>query len=265
MTHRVELLIIGNEILSGHTLDTNSHWLAQRLFELDLPVNHIQVIGDYVTQIASILLESLSRGTRLLIISGGLGPTFDDLTAEGLAMAAKKTLELNSMALRMVTARYEELKAQGLVESAKITPAREKMARLPQGAEPLPNSVGSAPGIKFILEKMLIYCLPGVPDELHAIFLESVVPEISKLTSNVLLQDLIVVPALDESVLAPLLVQVMHGKDGLYLKSLPRSYQTHQPLRVLITVSSKSKTKARTMLNNAIDDLHKLAKGRTGT
>ncbi len=260
MTRRVELLIIGNEILSGNILDTNSQWLAQRLFELDLPVNHIQVIGDYVAQIASALLESFSRDTRLLIISGGLGPTFDDLTAEGLAVTAKRSLEINPVALRMVTARYEELKAQGLVESAALTPAREKMARLPQGAEPLPNSVGSAPGIKFPLDKMLVYCLPGVPDELHAIFLESVVPEISKLTANVLLQDLIVLPALDESVLAPLLVQVMHNRDGLYLKSLPRSYQTHQPLRVLITVTSKSKTQARKMLNNAIDDLQKLAK-----
>ncbi|MFW9984491.1 MAG: molybdopterin-binding protein, partial [Candidatus Odinarchaeota archaeon] len=95
MTIRVELLIIGNEILSGHTLDTNSQWLAQRLFELALPVNQIQVIEDKLDLIATAIQESQSRNTTVLVTSGGLGPTFDDITAEGLAQAVGTTLVLH--------------------------------------------------------------------------------------------------------------------------------------------------------------------------
>ncbi|MFX0077635.1 MAG: competence/damage-inducible protein A [Candidatus Hermodarchaeota archaeon] len=258
MTLRVELLIIGNEILSGHTLDTNSQWLAQRLFELALPVNQIQVIEDRVDLIATAIQDSHSRDTTVLVTSGGLGPTFDDITAEGLAQAVGTTLELHPLALEIVTNRYKTLKSQNIVETAELTPARKKMALLPKGATPLPNSVGSAPGIQFHFGQTQIYCLPGVPEELYAMFMAAVAPQIASLTNTVVLQEIIQVPILDESKLAPLIDSVMKNKTGIYIKSLPRPYQSRKPLRVAITVNAKTKRKAKSQLEEISKDLLKI-------
>ena len=258
MTLRVELLIIGNELLSGHTLDTNSQWLAQRLFDLDLPVTQILVIEDSVERIAQAIKTSVERQTNLLITSGGLGPTFDDITAEGLASAAEVSLHLHPEALRMVTHRYLELKSQQLVESSDITPAREKMARLPNGATPLPNSVGTAPGIYLKIVNTEIYCLPGVPQELYVLFMDAVTPLIAPLTEKVALQEIIQVPILDESHLAPLIDSVMQDSTGVYLKSLPRPYQSRQPLRIAITATAATKSQATIQLQETITKLRKI-------
>ena len=259
MTLRVELLIIGNELLSGHTLDTNSQWLAQRLFDLALPVNQILIIDDNVEHIAQAITASIKRHTNLLITSGGLGPTFDDITAEGLASAAGVSLQLHPEALRLVTQRYQELKAQALVESSDITPAREKMAWLPNGATPLPNNVGSAPGIYLKVGDTDVYCLPGVPQELYVLFMDGVTPLITSLTKKVVLQEIVQVPILDESHLAPLIDSVMQDSKGVYLKSLPRPYQSRQPLRVAITATATTKSQANTHLQEAINKLRKVS------
>ncbi|MFX1575655.1 MAG: competence/damage-inducible protein A [Promethearchaeota archaeon] len=259
MTLRVELLIIGNEILSGHTLDTNSQWLAQRLLELDLPVRQIVVIEDRVELIVKAIKASFERKTTLLITTGGLGPTFDDVTAEGLAHSINAPLKLHTRALQMVKKRYQELKAQKLVESSEITPAREKMARLPSGAEPLSNSVGTAPGIHLQVKNSHIYCLPGVPQELYAIFMEGVAPQLASFAEKVVVHDLIHVPILDESVLAPLIDSLMQDTQGVYLKSLPRPYQSRQPLRVAITATKSTRAQAEQLLSRTIDKLKKIS------
>jgi nicotinamide-nucleotide amidase len=265
MTLRVELLIIGNEILSGHTLDTNSHWLAQRLFEIALPVNQIRVIEDNVALIAMAIQESQSRDTTLLVTSGGLGPTFDDVTAEGLALATGTKLELHPIALEMVKKRYKILQSQNIVETADITPAREKMAHLPNGAKPLPNPVGSAPGIQFHIGQTQIYCLPGVPEELYAMFMAAVAPEIASLSNMVVYQEIIQVPILDESKLAPLIDSVMKDNKGSYLKSLPRPYQSRKPLRVAITANAKTKPQAKSQLEQTIRDLQEITQAHKQT
>jgi molybdopterin-biosynthesis enzyme MoeA-like protein len=227
------------------------------LFELALPVNQIQVIEDDVTLIASAIQESQSRGTTLLIISGGLGPTFDDVTAEGLAQATGTKLELHPMALEMVKNRYKILKSQSIVETADITSAREKMAHLPKGATPLSNVVGSAPGIEFHFNQTQLYCLPGVPEELYAMFMTAVAPQIASLTNMVVYQEIIQVPILDESKLAPLIDSVMKEYKGSYIKSLPRPYQSRKPVRVAITVHANTKQQAKSQLDQTIRDLQK--------
>ena len=258
MTLRVELLIIGNEILSGHTLDTNSQWLAQQLQDLDLPVGQIVVIEDEITHIASAIKASLERNTTLLIICGGLGPTFDDLTAQGLAVASGTSLESHPKALEMVTNRYKVLKSQGLVESSKMTPARKKMAKLPRGAIPLPNSVGTAPGIYLQIHNTHVFCLPGVPQELYAVFKDNVAPQITKFTEKVIIQQTIEVPILDESVLAPLIDGLMKNAKDVYLKSLPRPYQSRTPLRVAVTATAPSQEQADTLLSQTIITLKEI-------
>jgi molybdenum cofactor synthesis domain-containing protein len=258
MSLRVELLIIGNEILSGHTQDTNSYWLTIQLRQLHLLVQQITVIPDHVEAIDDAIKTSCHRGTFLLITSGGLGPTFDDCTAQALAKATGTSLELNQSALQMVKERYKLLHQQKILSSPKITPSRRKMAILPKGAIPLPNSVGTAPAIYLQYEHTHIYCLPGVPQELKSIFNEEIRPRISNLASHIILEELVTIPLLDESSLAPILEEIMKTESSVYLKSLPRPYQKKEQLVVAITITADSKQQAQKILNRVKGLLAKL-------
>ena len=256
MTLRVELIIIGNEILSGRTLNTHSQWLAQRLFTLGLPVIHIQVVEDNAACIAEAIQSSRKRNTVLTIITGGLGPTFDDLTAQGLALAAEVPLKINSEALQMVTHRYEVLKRQGLIKSEILTPPRRKMAYLPEGSEPLSNQVGTAPGIHMQQGSTTIYCLPGVPEELHSMFLQEVAPRIANLSEKEYLQEITQLNIIEEATLAPILEKVMNQYPEAYLKSLPQPHHQKQPLQVAVTVSTTSNKKATKLIRQVIKALN---------
>ena len=114
--------------------------------------------------------EALGRRPKLLITVGGLGPTHDDMTLKGVALALGKPLVLNRKALDTIKKHY-----RGMEGSLLLTTYRRKMATLPEGAEPLPNPVGTAPGVLAKLDGTTIISLPGVPAEMKAIFKQSVV------------------------------------------------------------------------------------------
>ncbi|MGB9853532.1 MAG: molybdopterin-binding protein, partial [Candidatus Bathyarchaeales archaeon] len=147
MSVQIEIVCIGNELLIGKTLNTNAQWLAKRATSLGITVKRITVVGDEVEEIANAIREALQRKPRFLITTGGLGPTFDDKTLEGIAKALNRKLELNQKALQMVKEKYEAYAKAGKIEEVEMTPHRVKMAMLPEGAEPLQNPVGTAPGV----------------------------------------------------------------------------------------------------------------------
>ena len=260
MSVRVELLIIGNEILSGLIQDTNSQWLAQRLLQLSLPVRYATVVEDDVEIIARTLRAGCDRGTQILITSGGLGPTFDDRTAEALARAAEVASEFNEQALTMIEERLQLLHAQGLISSSELTPPRRKMAFLPRGAEPLHNSVGTAPGIAYKLGSTRIYCLPGVPRELQAIFTSEVQPRLIPLAKEAVVEEVVEVPFLDESVLVPAINTILATERGVYLKTLLSLREFRRPLRIAVTVTADTQAKARQVLQHVIQRLERATK-----
>jgi molybdenum cofactor synthesis domain-containing protein len=260
MSVRVELLIIGNEILSGRIQDTNSQWLAQRLLELSLPVRYATVVEDDVEIIARTLRAGCDRGTQILITSGGLGPTFDDCTAEALARAAEVVSEFNEQALTMIQERLQLLHAQGLISSSDLTPPRRKMAFLPRGAEPLHNSVGTAPGIAYKLGATQIYCLPGVPRELQVIFTSEVQPRLIPLAKGTVLEEVLEVPFLDESVLVPAINAILATEKGVYLKTMPSLRGLRHPLRIVVTVTADTQVKAQQVLRHVIQRLERATK-----
>ena len=147
MSVEMEIVCVGNELLIGKTLNTNAQWLAKRATTLGVIVHRITVVGDDVDEIASAMRESLRRKPRFIITTGGLGPTFDDKTLEGIAKGFRRKLEVNDEALQMVRGKYEALLREGRIEKVELTPARVKMATFPESTKPLHNSVGTAPGM----------------------------------------------------------------------------------------------------------------------
>jgi molybdenum cofactor synthesis domain-containing protein len=151
------ILVIGNEILSGRTKDTNSGWLAERLTNQGIRLREIRTIPDVAETIVAVVNEVRAKYTYVFT-SGGIGPTHDDITAECIAKAFGVPWELNPEARAILRSNY--------ASDDDLTPARLRMATLPRGASLIANPVSKAPG--FRMEN--VYTMAGVPRVLQAMF-----------------------------------------------------------------------------------------------
>ena len=254
--NRVEIISIGNEILAGLVLDTNSNHLARIITASGGEVRRVAVVGDSAGDIVQEIQTALSNEASLIITTGGLGPTFDDTTLAAVAQALDRPLVLHAEALEWVIEKYEELKRSGYVDSDNITPSREKMAHLPDGATPLPNSVGAAPGVMLEHKKATIFCLPGVPAEMKAIFEEHVEPRLKSLFGNrVFIERNITTDVSDESKLVPIINRIMNDIKGVYLKSKPTYFGTDVRLGIRLTASGEDDALLRLNIEKAVSQL----------
>ena len=171
MSPTVEILSTGDELLTGQIVDTNSAWLMDRLWDLGVMVRRKTLVGDDRQDLIAALRETTSRAD-VVVMSGGLGPTEDDLTAECVAAALGVALEEDAASLAAIRARFESL---GRV----MTPNNAKQARFPRGAAILPNRWGTAPGFAVRLGQAELVCLPGVPAEYKGLCEEAVLPRIA--------------------------------------------------------------------------------------
>ena len=170
---RVELLFTGDELVTGLVADTNGPWLEARLFERGLTVRRSQAVGDVAADITAALREAAAR-CDVLVVSGGLGPTADDLTLDCAAEAAGVPLEEDAA---LVAALRERFARRGLA----LTPNNLRMARVPRGAVAVPNPVGSAPMVVLELGACRTFLLPGVPSEFRALCEGEVLPRLQAL------------------------------------------------------------------------------------
>jgi len=259
----VEILSIGNELLIGKIANTNAQYLARRIVELGGKVIRIVVVGDDLDEIASAVRESLQRKPSFIITTGGLGPTFDDVTLAGIGRALGLEIVLNEEALKMVKEKYEALsKERGTI--LELTPARVKMAMLPKNAEPIRNPVGTAPAVKLKTDSTVIYALPGVPNEMKAIFEEYIAPILAEISDRVFLERYLFIEGLPESSLAPILEEAMATYPHIYVKSHPRMEEGRSHIELHITIYSESKDKAESILSAATEYLKKTIEEKGG-
>jgi molybdenum cofactor synthesis domain-containing protein len=176
------IVAVGDEILGGFTLDTNSHWLAVQLREAGYPCVGIRVVADRTPAIVDAVRGAVDDpAVSRVLVCGGLGPTPDDRTLEALAAALRRPLEVNPDAEAHVQRVIDRLHAAGWIESDRMTEPNRRMTVVPQGARVLRNRSGMAPGLAFALpaedgaERWLLV-LPGVPRELKRLFAEEMLP-----------------------------------------------------------------------------------------
>jgi nicotinamide-nucleotide amidase len=269
---KMELVCVGNELLIGKTLNTNAHWLARRSTTLGANVQRVTVVSDDVREIAAIIREVLKRKPHFVITTGGLGPTFDDKTLEGIANGLRVKLEVNKKALTLVRAKYEDLLKEGRIEKVEMTPARVKMATFPKGAVALHNPVGTAPGMLCRVKKTTVIALPGVPPEMEAIFEESVVPILKKRVGNVaFFETSVYLDGIMESSLAPLIDAVMRSNPLVYLKShvytqsIPQVEGKRSHIEVHLSTTGEDSRIARDHLHRAEIQLSDLVRKSGGT
>ena len=251
----VEIISIGNELLIGKTLNTSSQWLAKYITTSGGKVKRIHTVADDLDEFSSALHDSLSRKPTLIITTGGLGPTFDDKTLEAIAAALNIPLEINEEALHMIQVKYHQYEIS-TGKKIELTPSRLKMAKLPIGAKPIENPIGTAPGILLKYNSSRIVALPGVPNEMEAIFENNIIPIIKKAAGNIFINEKsLIVTEIIESELAPLLDKVMHDNPYVYIKSHPKAAEPIPLLELHITTASKSQKDAETYVETAAEQL----------
>lgn len=175
---QAELIMVGTELLLGEVVDTNATFLARNLADLGIDVFYKSTVGDNFERVSGVLLQALGR-SDVMIISGGLGPTDDDLTREIVSQITGRPLVVDEGVLGDI----EDWFAQRYSHSA-MPAHNRKQALFPSGSQIIPNPVGTAPG--FCLEKdgKMIIALPGVPQELQAMFSASVAPVLKQRNSG---------------------------------------------------------------------------------
>jgi nicotinamide-nucleotide amidase len=174
---RAEVISIGDEIITGQRLDTNSQWLSQRLTELGIEVAFHTTVGDELADNVSVFQTAIQRAD-ILVSTGGLGPTADDLTRDALAGAIGAKLWRDPESLAHIGNLFRS-------HSRDMPERNAVQADFPDGAKPIRNPHGTAPGIELMVERpgrnpCHVFALPGVPAEMHEMWFATVAPHINE-------------------------------------------------------------------------------------
>jgi nicotinamide-nucleotide amidase len=173
------ILTVGDEILSGHTQDTNSSFLARMAFAAGRPVVRIEVVADQLTAIVAAIHRALEDPeiTRIAVC-GGIGPTPDDRTFQAVGEALGRPLALNPVAYANLEALAKRMHAAGWIDKPVVTEANRRCAIVPTGAVVLTNRKGSAPPLAIeVGEDRWLFVLPGIPREFITIVEEELIPQ----------------------------------------------------------------------------------------
>jgi nicotinamide-nucleotide amidase len=195
------VISVGNELLNGRCLDTNQKWLSGKLAAMGVIVRGAYTCPDELQTVRD-LIVNVCGSVDFLLITGGLGPTDDDITREAVAAAAGVDLEFSR---QLYDTMKEYFRLRGLAMSEK----NRCQAYLPAGSQPIANRVGTAPGIMAEIAGTLVASMPGVPAEMYNMFSEHVEAEISKRITGHTVTKLIKCMGIGESVMAEMLGEKM--------------------------------------------------------
>jgi nicotinamide-nucleotide amidase len=256
MAADMEIICVGNELLIGKTLNTNAQWLAKHATLLGVNVKRVTVVSDDIKKIAAATQEALKRKPRFIITTGGLGPTFDDKTLEGIAKALNRKLEVNPEALNMVKEKYENYAAKLHTGTLELTQPRIKMATLPEKTQPIRNPIGTAPAVQARIDRTTLIVLPGVPKEMEAIFEEAVAPLLKQASDDKGFHEKsIYADNIMESGLAPLIDTVMRDNPDVYVKSHPKGEENKPHIEIHLSTTAKDAEKPEEKLQKAATQL----------
>ena len=250
----IEIISVGNELLSGTIANTNAQWISAQITKAGGTVKRITTLGDWDKEISSAIKDSIQRGPDWLILTGGLGPTYDDNTLRGLSSALGQRLKLDPSAVEMLRRSYAQHKQRLATKNSSINETRLKMARIPRGSIAFQNPVGSAPSVYVDVKsdagtkRTRIFCLPGVPKEMKAVFSGVILPQIKeKVGKHYVVESMFETIGVSESMLAPTLSRLVnsHPSDELYLKTHPKGYSDV----TTVTSNRRIRTKPKPRLN----------------
>jgi molybdenum cofactor synthesis domain-containing protein len=250
------VIVVGDEILSGHVQDANTHFIATRVAAHGHRLRHGAVVGDDPAEIAVELTRALEGPAAIVFVCGGLGPTHDDRTMEGVARA----LGVDLVPCAPLAAHIEDLLVrvdrEGFSGSLFGADGLRKMTLAPEGAEVLPCSIGMVPAVTVVDPRARVIVLPGPPRELQAVFLDAVEPRYLEGTGEELWREELTHP-FPESTLAAVLTELQRQYPRTSIGSYP------QLDRVLIRVAGTG-ADARAVVEHLRAHLEELSRSEEG-
>lgn len=208
----VEILSIGTEVVLGRIQDTNASWLAAKLSIVGANVRRITAVSDDPVELQSVVMDMVDRDTGLVVSTGGLGPTPDDLTVDTFARAAGCRVEQDNLAVEDYRNR------RGISKGAPLPPSLNKMASVPTAAQVFVNPVGWAPAFMVSIQGTVVFAMPGPPREVEGVYCSHLAPMARDWYRGRTVAQRIRVD-MHESEVSPLLEQVMSRFPQAYLKA----------------------------------------------
>ena len=245
---KVEIINIGDELLIGQVVNTNASWMAEQLNLAGIEVVQITSISDTYDHIFAALDAAKTRANAI-IMTGGLGPTNDDITKEALCQYFNTELKFNEEAFRQVESLFK-------LRGFKVTEINKKQAELPESCIPLKNVHGTATGMWFEENGKIIVSIPGVPFEMHALMTDQIIPRLLKIFNpDIVLNKTVLTQGIGESALAEIIAD--------WENNLPRHFKLAylpQPgiVRLRLTTKGSDHFKLQNELNEQLGRLQKL-------
>tara|TARA_A100001037_G_scaffold306707_1_gene354352 strand:+ start:15295 stop:16515 length:1221 start_codon:yes stop_codon:yes gene_type:complete len=233
---KADILSIGHELLMGELTDTNAAWIATKLPKLGISLNQISIVGDNINRLVETISLALSR-SDLVVTTGGLGPTQDDLTREAVAAVLNETPSVQNDIVEQLT---EYFASRGQV----MPKTNIKQAHLIPSAEFIPNKYGTAPGWWSEKNGKIIINLPGPPGEMNPLWLEQVEPKLKQLTTGeITLTRTIKTLGMSEGRIDELLTKhfgqtnpylgIYSKQDGIHLRMISKAQTEPEALEIL--------------------------------
>ncbi|AFM42115.1 competence/damage-inducible protein CinA-like protein [Desulfosporosinus acidiphilus SJ4] len=232
---KAEIVATGTELLLGETLNTSAHYLTGKLSSLGIEVDYHTTVGDNSLRLEQVLRQAMDR-SDLLVTTGGLGPTADDLTKELVAKVLNLQMELDQRSLNNIKEFFGRRKAP-------MPSSNEKQAYFPKGSKILPNPIGTAPGAIIENGGKTVIILPGPPFEMQPMFENYALPEIQRIigpNSERMNERVLKVFGIGESALEEVLGDLMHLPD-LSMALLAKRAEMHIRLVARGTVAASEK------------------------
>ena len=232
---RAEILSCGTELLLGHITDTNATYLAQSLSALGIDLYFVSQVGDNLGRIVETLKRAWGR-SDIIIMTGGLGPTEDDLARESISTLLGETMQVDPQL-------EAELRGMFAARNAKMPERNVKQATLIPSAQALPNPVGTAPGWWVEKDKHIIVAMPGVPREMYRMWEHEVLPRLEPYTGGLIFTRILRVSGMGESTVEERLDVLLHSDNPTIA-----TYAKQDAVDVRITAKSENKAEAERMV-----------------
>lgn len=241
----VELISVGTELLMGNIINTNAAYLASRCADLGAVCYFQEVVGDNPVRLKETVELALSRAD-VVLLTGGLGPTQDDLTKQTIAGLFGRKLYRDEETC-------EALKAYFAKRGIGCTENNFRQADIPEGAEILPNHNGTAPGIHIFDEHRHVFLLPGPPNEMKPMFEESVAPKLSMLSGEVIYSEMVKVCGIPESTAETMIEDILEGQSNPTIAPYAKLGEVH----FRISAKAKDKESAQKLVTPVVSELKK--------
>jgi nicotinamide-nucleotide amidase len=241
-----EIITIGTEILLGQILDTNTQYLAQRLAEIGINVRYKTCVGDNLEDIVSAINIATSR-CDVVITTGGLGPTLDDLTREAVAKSAGVKLEFREELLRDIIEIFDRI-------GYTMTENNKRQAYVPEGSIAIPNKLGTAPGFIKEINGVPVVCLPGVPRELKYLMENEIIPWLKQrfsLDKKVIYSKVLKVVGTGESKVDRMLSEIVKGYKNPEIGLLASEGE----VKIRITAQASSRQEAESLVGQVAEKI----------